>query len=91
MDAREAEPAALQAKRQRDAHLPPGVHRRADLPAAALVVVAEKIVGQELERPAEERHPQVQASRDVEARPAVEPASRLAELQAQPSLPRELQ
>ena len=90
MDAREAEPAALQAQQRRDAHLPPGVHRRADSLAVAPVVVAEKIVGQELECPGVERHPQVQASKDVEVRRVVESASRRAVLQALPSLPREL-
>lgn len=90
MDAREAEPAALQAQQRRDAHLPPGVHRRADSPAVAPVAVAEKVVGQELERPAVERHPQVQASKDGEVRRVVESASRRAVLQALASLPREL-
>jgi hypothetical protein len=90
VDAREAEPAALQAQQRRDAHLPPGVHRRVDSPAVAPVVVAEKVVGQELVRPAAERHPQVQASKDVEVRPVVESASRLVVLQARASLPQEL-
>jgi hypothetical protein len=52
--------------------------------------VTEKVVGQELERPAAERHPQEQASKDVEVRPVVESASRLAVLQAPASSPREL-
>ena len=91
MDAREAKPAALQAQQRRDAHLPLGAHRRADSPAVAPVVAAEKVVGQEVERPAAERHRQVQASKDVEVRPVVEPASRLAVLQGLAPLLRELQ
>jgi hypothetical protein len=90
VDAREAKPAALQAQPRRDAHLPLGAHRRADSLAVAPVVVAAKVVGQELERPASERHPQVQESKDVEVRPVVESASRLVVLQARASLPREL-
>ena len=89
--AREAEPAALQAQQRRDAHQPPGVHRRADSPAVAPGVVAEKVVDRELERPAAERHRQVQASKDVEVHPVVESASRLVGLQVRASLPRELQ
>jgi hypothetical protein len=90
VDAREAKPAALQEQQRQDAHLPSGVHRPADSPAAAPVVVAEKVAGQELERPAAERHPQMQASKDVEARPVVESASRWAVLQVPASSPREL-
>jgi len=86
VDAREAKPAALQAQQQRDAHLPLGVHRRADSPAVAPVAVAEGVVGQELEHPAAERHPLVKASKDVKVRPVVESALRLAVLQAPASL-----
>ncbi len=57
MDAQEAERAACQEQQRRDAHLPQGVHRRADSPEVAPVAVAEEVVGQELERPAVERHP----------------------------------
>ena len=89
MDAREAKPAALQAQ-QRDAHLPLDVRRRADLQAVAPAVVAEEVVGQELERLAAERHPQVQVSKGVGVRLVVELAQRLAALQAPASLPREL-
>jgi hypothetical protein len=90
VDAREAERVEFQAQQRRDAHLPLGVHRRADSPAVAPGVVAEKVVGQELERPAAVRHPQVQAWKDVEVRRVVESASRLVVLQAPASLPREL-
>jgi hypothetical protein len=89
VDAREAKPAALQAQ-QRDAHLPLDVRRRADLQAVAPAVVAEEVVGQELERLAAERHPQVQVSKGVGVRLVVELAQRLAALQAPASLPREL-
>jgi hypothetical protein len=86
VDAREAKPAALQAQQQRDAHLPLDVHRRADSPTVAPAVVAEKVVGQELERPAAERYPLVQASKDVKVRPVVESALRLAVLRVPASL-----
>lgn len=90
MDARESKPAALQARQRRDAHLPLGAHRRADSLAVAPVVVAAKVVGQEMERPAAGPHPLVQASKVVKARQAEESASRLVVLQARASLPREL-
>jgi hypothetical protein len=86
VDAREAEPAALQAQQRRDAHLPLGVHRRADSPTVAPAVVAEKVVDREQEWPAAERHPQVQPSKDVKVRPVVESALRLAVLRVPASL-----
>jgi hypothetical protein len=90
VDAREAESAALQEQQRRDAHLKLGAHRRVDSPAVAPVVVAEKVVGQELERPGAKHHRQVRASKDVEVRPVVQSASRLAVLQVPASLRREL-
>jgi hypothetical protein len=90
VDARESKPAALQAQQRRAAHLPLGAQRRADSLAVAPVVEAAKVVGQELERPASERHPLVQASKVVKMRPVEESASRLVVLQARASLPREL-
>jgi hypothetical protein len=90
VDAREVERAARQEQQRRAAQLPQGVHRRADSPAVAPVVVAEEVVGQELERPAAELHRQVRASKDVEVRRVVESASRRAVRQVPASLPREL-